>query len=129
MSQEDMAGRVMAHAFNDELEKIAKMPAAVRKGGGGVVGNLLRDSHAYGRSVGPKMQEYVKARDALPSLGKETYVRNLRAQLDSLLSSGQGSKRVANNYMRVRPRLDAFTEMRRQNPDLYSRLEEARDQR
>jgi hypothetical protein len=45
----DMAGRVMAHAFNDELEKIAKMPRAVREGGGGAVGAKLREKAGWGR--------------------------------------------------------------------------------
>tara|TARA_Y100001973_G_C5100284_1_gene282270 strand:+ start:68 stop:550 length:483 start_codon:yes stop_codon:yes gene_type:complete len=33
MSNEDMAGRIMAHAFHDEMEKIAKLPSWVRKQG------------------------------------------------------------------------------------------------
>ena len=51
MNRDDLGGRIMAHAFNDELEKIAGLPREVAKGGGGAVGAAMRGRARQGREV------------------------------------------------------------------------------
>jgi hypothetical protein len=42
---------ILVQAFEDELEKLAGLPKAVRKGGGGYVGQLMREKADWGKSV------------------------------------------------------------------------------
>jgi hypothetical protein len=62
---EDLAGRIMAHAFHDELEKIAGIPSSIRSSGGGAVGELMRKKQFYGKE-GARSVALAKKEGALP---------------------------------------------------------------
>ena len=49
---EDMAGRIMAHAFNDELEKLASKGKMIAAGGAGLLTGL-----GIGGAAGYKMEQ------------------------------------------------------------------------
>jgi hypothetical protein len=48
---DDLKGRILAHAFHDELEKIAGLSRAVQQGGGGAYGKSLRLAHQKGKET------------------------------------------------------------------------------
>jgi hypothetical protein len=51
MHRDQTSSRIASHAQLDEIEKLAGIPRAVRQGGGGKMGLLLRAKHAAGASA------------------------------------------------------------------------------
>lgn len=58
-----MVNEILMGAFHDELEKIAGLPRAVRQGGGGYIGRLMREKSTPGKEIAREMAGYRKDLD------------------------------------------------------------------
>ena len=124
----DIAYQILSAAFEDELEKIAGLPRAVREGGGGQLGATLRRANQSGSRARPKIREFRETLEAPGFWGKEPLLRKQREAADRLVREGKSEKAFANSKMRVSTKYphDAFEQRRTQSPELFQRLQEAR---
>ena len=102
---------ILFSAFNDELEKIAGLPRAVREGGGGVYGYFLRHQNRAGRRASKSVAEskaYQRSLDPYRGTKVPRWFKRMKHDIGRTFNAiaagdlvfAKKSRRLADNYLK-----------------------------